>query len=159
RYREALALRPDLADVYRNLGRIVLMQGDIAQATALARQGLAAGETEETRAFFVQCVRLLAPAEADADLRALVTRALAEGWGRPSELSELAVGLFKGSPAGAALLAHGGTALSDDAIAAVAADPLFSALLASAPICDVEIERALTALRATLLECATGAGT
>src|SRR5262249_15558610 len=89
-YRRALALKPELVDVYRNLGRIVLAQGDAAEALALTRRALALREKVELRALFVQCVKELAPSTIDSELRALIARALTEGWSRPSELSVLA---------------------------------------------------------------------
>ena len=94
-YRRALALNPQLLDVYRNLGRVLLLQGESAEAMMLARRALAISETEETKAFFVQCAKGLPAAAFDATMRALVARALSEGWSRPSELSALAIDLLK----------------------------------------------------------------
>src|SRR5215208_271424 len=68
-YRRALTLNPELIDVYRNLGRVLLMQGDAAQALALARRALALGETEEIKAFFVQCAKTLPATSFDEELR------------------------------------------------------------------------------------------
>jgi len=134
-YRRALALKPDLIDTYRNLGRIVLAQGDAAQALALTRRALAQRETLEVRALFVQCVRELAPSDIDDELRALLTRALAEGWSRPSELSALAGELCGG--------------LRD--LSALASDRLLVALLRSAPVRHVALEAVLTDARRQLL--------
>src|SRR5262245_61148807 len=97
-YRRALALKPQLVDVHRNRGRLLLARGDTAEAYALARRALSIEETEETRAFFVQCAKSLLPTpafdELRDDLRDLVARALSEGWSRPSELSRPAQNLF-----------------------------------------------------------------
>jgi tetratricopeptide (TPR) repeat protein/SAM-dependent methyltransferase len=140
-YRRALTLNPELVDVYRNLGRALLMQGDAAQALALARRALAIGETEEMKAFFVQCVKALPAKLFDDELRALVARALTEGWSRPSELSALAAELFK---------QRQGECPHDD-IAALAGDELLRAILETAPVRDIELERTLTAARKSLL--------
>src|SRR5215218_9191071 len=140
-YRRALALNPELVDVYRNLGRVLLMQGDAAQALALARRALALGETEEMKVFFVQCAKQLPAASFDDDLRALIARALAEGWSRPGELSALAAELVKQRHAGRA----------PDDLAAMAGDGLLRALLETAPVRDIELERTLTAARKDLL--------
>jgi Tfp pilus assembly protein PilF/SAM-dependent methyltransferase len=140
-YRRALTLNPELVDVYRNFGRVMLMQGDVTQALTLARRALAIRETGEMKAFFVQCVKAL-PAELfDEELRALIARALTEGWSRPSELSALAADVFKQR--------HGGHAHDD--VAALADDELLRALLETAPVRDIELERTLTAARKSLL--------
>ena len=163
-YQRALTLKPDLVDVYRNFGRMLLTQGDAAQALALARRGLAVGETEEARAFFVQCVKHIRASDADAELAALIARALTEGWSRPSELAPLAAEIFKQGAAGAAVaraVAAWPAGLSQrelwgsDGLAAVARDPLLRALLESAPVRDIALERFLTAARSVLLEGAT----
>ncbi len=155
-YRRALALKPDLVDVYRNLGRLMLAQGDAAEALALARRALAVKESEETKAFFAQCVGGLPATAVDCELRGLLARALSEGWSRPSELSAPAAGLFKLGEAGQALLGRNAQDWPDDAVATIAGDPLLRALLEAAPICDLDLERALTGLRKKLLDLALG---
>ena len=139
-YRRALALNPKLVDVHRNLGRVLLMQGDAAQALTLARRALAIGETEEIKAFFVQCAKTLPATSFDEELRALVVRALSESWSRPSELSPLAADLIKQR--------HGD---SND-WTTLGSDRVLRALLESAPVRDLELERILTATRKSLLE-------
>jgi Tfp pilus assembly protein PilF/SAM-dependent methyltransferase len=171
-YRRALALKPELVDVYRNLGRLVLARGDVAEALGLARRGLVVKETEEGRAFFVQCVKNLQlmldngdiGADVRDDLRGLVARALAEGWSRPGELSALAATLFKmqhpakacieraASASPARLAAH--DLWGPQGLAALAGDRLLRALLESAPVHDVAVERFLTAARAALMDVA-----
>src|SRR5215213_17695 len=139
-YRRALALNPELVDVYRNLGRVLLTQGDAAQALTLARRALALGETEETKVFFAQCAKQLPAASFDDDLRALIARALSEGWSRPSELSALAAELVKQR-----------VGCAQDGRDALAGDGLLRALLETAPVRDIELERTLTAARNGLL--------
>ena len=142
-YRRALKLNPSLVDVYRNLGRVLTIQGDSGEALALARRALTISETEEIKAHFVQCVKNLAIPLFDDDLRALVARALSEGWSRPTELSALAADLFKQ-----------GTAGHENSLAAMTAAPLLRALLETAPVRDIEFEGRLSAARLTLLEAA-----
>ncbi len=164
-YQHALALKPQLIDVYGNLGRLLLAQGDLTQALALARRGLALAETEELRAFFLQCAKALPSPPQDralrADLSTLVTRALAEGWTRPAELSGLAAMLFRCEDAGAAVLARAAAAWprrlppnelwTADELAAISRDALLRALLESAPVQDTALERFLTNARSALL--------
>jgi len=169
-YQRALALKPKLVDVYRNLGRLLLARGDAAQALALARRGLSIQETEETRSFFVQCAKALPSMPADDaardDLRSLLARALAEGWTRPGELSAPAASLLKSSDIGRDAIERVTTAWprrlsapelwGPDGLAAVSRDRLLRALLESAPVQDVELERLLTSARFALLEQAAG---
>ncbi len=165
-YRRALALKPQLVDVYRNLGRLLLRQGDSVEALVLARRALAIAETDENKAFFVLCAKQLPASPAEPELRNdicnLITRALLEAWTRPAELSDLAAMLFKSTDTGAALVARAMAAWpqrlsakelwADDALAGVAGDRLLHALLQSAPVQDIALERFLTNARCVLLE-------
>jgi tetratricopeptide (TPR) repeat protein/SAM-dependent methyltransferase len=134
-YRRALALKPALSDVYRNLGRILLAQGNVTEALALTRRALAMQDTVELRALLVQCVKELAPSDIDGELRALIARALQEGWNRPSELSALA----------SELCGQGRD------VSALAEDRLLMALMRSAPVRTVALEAVLTDARRQLL--------
>jgi Tfp pilus assembly protein PilF/SAM-dependent methyltransferase len=134
-YRRALALKPELVDIYRNLGRILLAQGNITEALALTRRALVMQDTIELRALFVQCVKELAPSDIDGELRALIARALQEGWSRPSELSALA----------SELCGHG------RGLSALAEDRLLLALMRAAPVRTVALEAVLTDARRQLL--------
>ncbi len=142
-YRRALKLNPNLVDVYRNLGRVLTIQGDSGEALALARRALAISETDETKAHFVQCVKNLATPLFDDDLRALVARALSEGWSRPTELSALAADLCKQ-----------GTHGRENGLAAMTGASVLRALLETAPVRDIDLEGRLTAARLALLEAA-----
>jgi Tfp pilus assembly protein PilF/SAM-dependent methyltransferase len=163
-YRRALALKPDLVDVHRNLGRVLMAQGDAGQALAIARRALEISETVETKAFFVQCAKSLPAAPADEAFRGLITRALSEGWTRPGELAALAADLFRRSDAGRSCVERAVAAwprrlaaaeLWDaDERAAVSGDRLLRALLESAPVCDIALERFLTSARSAVLDMA-----
>jgi Tfp pilus assembly protein PilF/SAM-dependent methyltransferase len=160
-YRRALALKPGLIDIYRNLGRLLLTQGAVMEALSVVRAGLAVGETVEIKALFVQCARRMELAAVTQEVHALITRALAEGWGRPRDLSGVAAQLVKQGPAGAALAARGYDSDAASRAArepnatfvpiAVADDRLLRALLEAAPVADGELEHALTMLRRALL--------
>jgi len=147
-YRRALALNPALVDVYRNLGRIVA-PGDPEEALRLARCALEIEETVEAKAFFVECAKRLPAERSDSEFRDLLARALAEGWSRPSELSGRAAELFL---AGEVADAFRLRAASDDGLGLLAGDPLLLALLESAPVRRIELERILTQARAALLD-------
>jgi tetratricopeptide (TPR) repeat protein/SAM-dependent methyltransferase len=166
-YRRALALKPGLVDVHRNLGRVVLARGGPEEALWLARRGLAIEETVEGRAFFVECAKNLPVDRADGELRNLLARALTEGWSRPGELSGLAGDLFQASEAGKICLARMTQPLSAvcpapevldrDTLALLAADRLLLALMESAPVRQVALERLLALARRTLLDWALDA--
>jgi SAM-dependent methyltransferase len=85
-------------------------------------------------------VRELAPADIDSELRAMIARALEEGWSRPSELSALA----------SELCAHAD-------LPALAQDQLLMALMRSAPVRTIALEEVLTDARRQLLARATAA--
>jgi Tfp pilus assembly protein PilF/2-polyprenyl-3-methyl-5-hydroxy-6-metoxy-1,4-benzoquinol methylase len=162
-YRRASALQPGLVGPYRNLGRLVLAQGDAPAALELARQALQAEATIEAKALFVQCVKSLTYFSPEPDLIALVTRALIEGWERPSELAAAAAALIKSTAAGrAAIVEAAGAApdpdLANRDLAAMARDPLLLALMESAPIPDIATEQFLTAMRSALLAAAMRSG-
>ena len=98
--------------------------------------------------------------------RDLIVRALREGWSRPNELSPLAANLFKLSAAGRAMVTRVAQAwpkrLSaqelwpSGELAVLSADRLLHALLETAPVQDIELERTLTTARSALLELASG---
>src|SRR5215470_13069598 len=58
-YRRALALKPDLVDVHRNLMRVLIRQGAIGEALVIGRRALAIAETDEIKALFVQCIHAM----------------------------------------------------------------------------------------------------
>jgi len=165
-YQRALALKPQLVDVYRNLARVAMATGRTAEAAAIARRALALQETEENKSFFVQCARHLSSIPDDAGFSDMLTRALSEGWGRPSDLAALAIdivttaGLAAGCVTRAAqawpqrLPAH--ELWSSEELATIAGDRLLTALLQSAPVPNIALERFLTGARHALLENAVG---
>lgn len=134
-YRRAIEMQPDFIEPYLNLALELAAQGDVAGALGCVRQSLAIGETADNTALFTRIASRL-DAVAD-DLRPLVTRAVTQGWGHASDLAAVAATLVK----------HG--ARNTD-------DPLLIWLLESAVICDLDLERFLTAARTTLLEAAEG---
>jgi 2-polyprenyl-3-methyl-5-hydroxy-6-metoxy-1,4-benzoquinol methylase len=103
------------------------------------RQSLRIAETDDNKALFVRLASAQQVIGNDADLRALVTRAVTEGWERASDLAPLAVTLVK----------HGNAIRSGTA--ALADEPLLRWLLTSGAVCDEELERFLTRARKTLL--------
>jgi tetratricopeptide (TPR) repeat protein/SAM-dependent methyltransferase len=134
-YRQAIAINPKLVTTYRNLGRCLVAQGEVLGAVELARRALEIAPTDDIKTFFMLAVRSLpltaATDPAVADIRPLLARALAEGWGRPADLAVFAAELIKARP-------------SRD-------DGLLLAHLESTPVRDIALERWVTGERRRLL--------
>jgi tetratricopeptide (TPR) repeat protein/2-polyprenyl-3-methyl-5-hydroxy-6-metoxy-1,4-benzoquinol methylase len=148
-YRRALEIRPDFVMALNNLAATLTAQGKPAAALNIARRSLQVEETDETKGLLVSCLSRARGVTADAGLRPLMVRALSEHWGWPSSLMPVCIDLIR--------LDHdiAGQASFDAAgLAALGADPLLSALLDAAPICDVGMEHFLTAARRALLDAA-----
>ena len=143
-YRRAVALRPSDAGMLYNLAAALLAGGDASEALAIARRALRIAETAEIKALAGRCIGALRVSQGDADLRALVARALSEGWARPQALSVAATLLVKGSEH---LTTSGG-----DPLAAFARDALFLSFLENVAVADLELERRLTRARSALLK-------
>jgi 2-polyprenyl-3-methyl-5-hydroxy-6-metoxy-1,4-benzoquinol methylase/tetratricopeptide (TPR) repeat protein len=140
---KAVALDPRLDSALDSLATIFFLEGDYRQALAAVRGALAVKETEKTKSLFVECVKGLRGLSPGDDLRDIFVRALSEPWGRPSELA----------PVAAALIRADGIVASSN-LAALAGHRVLRALLESAPVCDLELERCLTGARRALLEAA-----
>lgn len=163
-YRRASELKPDFIDAYNNLARLALGAGDPAQALAVLRHALQVKETPATKTLIVQCLEEPRAIPDLSGLRDLVVRALAETWGRPSDLARAASHLVKANVALRPGIAEANAIWPPrfaaesvrDASAAAAADPLLRWVLETGPVCDPELERFLVAHRFALLEAAAG---
>ncbi|MBI2712848.1 MAG: class I SAM-dependent methyltransferase [Rhizobiales bacterium] len=124
-YKRLLLLKPDHAEASNNLGVVLLAQGKLSEASARFAQSLALMPQlfDQFTAICATLVALLPP------LGEAMRQATA-AW--PNRLP---VGQLLGSAG----------------LAAIAADPLLLFTLQSTPMRDVAIERALTALRLSLL--------
>ena len=163
-YRRALVSRPDLFEALSAVVSLLLAQGNAAEAMTLARRALSAGATSEAKALVAACLcsPLMSPGQ--ADLRDVLLWALSEPWTRPSLLAPACIQVLALNPAIRDGVARVATAWPNRLLAkelagaaglvAIADDRLLRALLESAPICDVGLERLLTVLRASLLEAA-----
>ena len=161
-YNSALALKPDLADAHYNLANVLAAQGDPAQALAAVVNALSIRDSAEARSLFVQCVRGRRLTFDPGSVRPLMLRALTEPWDRPADLAIAAVSLVKLNPVikenceratGAwpvRIMAEGLAGRPT----AMAEDQLLQVVLETVPVCDVELERLLTALRVILLGAA-----
>ena len=110
-------------------------------------------------ALFVACVRNRKLAFDPGGVKAQMLRALEEAWGRPADLVVPAISLVKLEPAIGEGCARAAAAwpkrIAGDELTAnlpaIVDDRLLRAILENVPVCDVGLERLLTALRVVLL--------
>ncbi len=162
--RQVTSLKPDYAEAYFNLGNALIEQGNIAAAFDVAKRGLAAKETPETRSLLGMCLCSPLVQPSMGDIRALLVRALSESWVRPADLAPAGLRFLALNDAIRDGMAHAAAAwpkllpaaelAGHSGLTAFCEDALLRALLASAPVCDVALERFATALRFTLLTAA-----
>ena len=151
----------NLADTLRDLRRF----DDAANAYARA---LVLRETAVAIAGFVETLVRAALHNADRDVRRRATRALATPWARPADLAPSCIRLLASGARAGGCIANASAAwprrLSARPLFAAAdgdvvfGDPLLCALLASAPVCDLAMERFLTSTRYAILDLPTGDG-
>ena len=162
--RRALQIRPDFVEALNSLALLLNAQGDPATALNIIFHSLHFRETAEAKNIFVACAKHLHFTQDDSMIRAAMVRALAEPWGRPSELAQACTGLVKLDADIGGCMKRAVNAwprrmpaqelFGTNGLAALAAEPLLKALLDAMPICDLEMERFLTMARHALLETA-----
>lgn len=143
-YERAVALKPNDSGMIYNLAAALINAGEVMKALALARRGMQIAKTAELEGLIGDCVKELHGDGGDAELRDLVARALAAPWGRPQDFAAAAIAIIK----------EGGRYASGAAISLedAADDRLLQTLLETVTIGDLDLERALTRLRALLLD-------
>src|SRR5262245_30540963 len=158
RFQWALARRPSFIDAYNNLARALLSMGQADEALRVLREALAIAETPDTKLLFVQCVRSLSVVPNAEDFRSLLMRALSEPWGRANDLAAPAARLVKQDDAVAACISRAMQAWPRRlparelfGLAAISQHDVLRCLMEVASICDIELERLLTAIRFAML--------
>lgn len=163
-YRRALEIKPNFVNALNNLALLFNAQGKSTMALNIIKQSLQIEETVEAKNIFVACVKRQCFTHDDSEIRVTLVRALTEPWGRPRDLTRIGIELVKLTPDIGGCIARAVDAwplrlsvqnlFGSNGLTTVATDPLLCALLDSAPICDIEMERFLTMARRTLLEAA-----
>jgi len=158
----ALAIAPGSVDVLTNLAKAYVAAEDILQALQTTWRALAISETQDAKAVFVECLRRFRFTADMPELRGAVARAVTDAWARLDDFNAAATDLAKHSAALAQCVARVAEAwprrLTGDALwtpseqAAICADPLLRALMESAPVCDLDLERFLTCARREMLD-------
>jgi tetratricopeptide (TPR) repeat protein/SAM-dependent methyltransferase len=157
----AIVQRSDFIDAHNNLARAWMAERDSGQALRVLMRALSVRDTAETKALFVACLKGLRTLPEGQDYRDMVVRALAEPWGRPSDLAHFAAHLIVQNPEIGASVARALDAwpermptaawLPPATRAAIARDEVLRALLENGRVAHVGLERFLTALRFALL--------
>jgi tetratricopeptide (TPR) repeat protein/SAM-dependent methyltransferase len=162
-YERAVSLRPSLLETYINLGKSLLAEGRVSAALNVIRRAFAVRETSDLQTLFVQCAKTLDEIPQDQQFRLLLVRALMEIWGRPSDIAACAIRLVEASLGVSRLIKRSANlwpnrlALADwdgCSLSSLAQDQLLVALLNSAPVTDIGLERLLTSARLVLLSLA-----
>lgn len=158
-YARAIERNPELAEAHNNLGNVQLAIGRTDEALASLRRALAQKPLPAFKANLARALAAHAFTRADADLRPLVVQAMTEPWSRPADLARAAASLLHADASPGPCIERSAT-LPDEAslgalcapagMAAIVGDSLFHALLTSAPVADVGIERWLTRARHAL---------
>lgn len=163
-YRQALQIKPDLADAFEGLAQLFAGQGDWQAGLKLANQYLQVVQNRRTKSFFVQCVTRANIRQMDEATLANILRALAEPWCNPGALTPVGAALVKSDESIRPLVQKTLRAWPErlpapdlfgaSGVASVANHSLLKAMLVSASICDIPLERFLTTIRTTLLSAA-----
>jgi tetratricopeptide (TPR) repeat protein/2-polyprenyl-3-methyl-5-hydroxy-6-metoxy-1,4-benzoquinol methylase len=163
-FQRAAALRPNDVAILNNLASALLDSGGHSKGLATALRSLAAGHSAAARDMFIACVRNM-PLIADATgVREPLRRALEEGWARPDQLAGVAAKVLASSGpvgAGIARVSQAWPRRLDEeelldaaGLNPIATNRLLRALLEATPVCDIALERWLTAFRSLLLTTA-----
>jgi 2-polyprenyl-3-methyl-5-hydroxy-6-metoxy-1,4-benzoquinol methylase len=165
-YQKAWDLRPDYIEAGVSLAQTQIATGDIFAALDSARRILAVRDSDDAKQTFVYCLEQISFTSDFPAIRALVARALSEPWARPRSFAGAAADLAKRNLVLAACVSRvtkawptrvtGPAFWSASERSTICGDQLLLALLTSAPVCDLDLERFLTCARLTLLEDAQG---
>ncbi|WPL18580.1 TPR repeat-containing protein YrrB [Thiorhodovibrio winogradskyi] len=162
----SLRHRPDDGPTLKALASCLVAQGRADAGLQVILRSLELRDDREARQLFVQCVKGNRFSSFDEHVHHLLTRALNEGWTRPTDLAAAATTMLKCQPGIQECLSqlasierksqscktpmdHWQIAVSS--FAPLAENPLLLALLRTSLIPDVEFERALTIARRVLL--------
>lgn len=164
-YRQALKIKPDSLEVFNRLAELFAEQGDWRAGLRLANQYVKAVNSPEAKSFFVKCVTRAQLTQVNDETLANILRGLDEPWCNPGELTPMGATLVKNDvviqpmvgkivqawpkrlPANELFDTTGLNCLANNA--------LLKAMLVSAAICDIALERLLTTIRKVLLDLAS----
>jgi tetratricopeptide (TPR) repeat protein/2-polyprenyl-3-methyl-5-hydroxy-6-metoxy-1,4-benzoquinol methylase len=164
-YRRALALAPDDAKAHSNLGKALMALGHTTQALKAIQRSIEIDESENAKLLFVECLRGLNVIPDGVDLRDDLIHALSEPWGRPFDLARFTAILLRHTGVTSVCIRRVSSAwprrlpakeiFNSAELAEICGHRLLSCLLEATIVCDIELERFLTAVRKTMLEAAS----
>ena len=149
---EVLALKPDYVEGLCLIGNAHIGAGDPQRALAAARKAFALADTPPVRSLLANCLRNPATIPNDAEMRAIVARAIAEPWDRPINLLGHAIDLLRSDPAFAGVFNR--AAAEGIPLEPLQASALLRSVLENTLAANVELERVLTGARCALLQAA-----
>lgn len=160
-YRKAIEIKPDYSAAHVNLSGLLLVRGRLDDALAALIRGLKVEETKGLKSTFAMLVQSLDPATVNVsdDFLRYLTRAITEPWSRPRDLSGFATILLMRDPVIACAIERVSTRtvettsdiFNSDELASVNSNGLLNAVLSTAPVTALFVERLLTAIRRALL--------
>jgi 2-polyprenyl-3-methyl-5-hydroxy-6-metoxy-1,4-benzoquinol methylase len=145
-------------------GQRLLASGRDEEAMDVAKQVVRLHPTDECKAFFIQCIRHWNYFPGAEDLSDVLAAAYREVWGNPFDLFGITIGLLGRDPTAGALMRRVAAAwprrvtmpelIDGRSLGVIAANPLLLALLEFGRVLDIDLERAMTSIRAALLDMA-----
>ena len=165
--RRALSITPESEQVLHDLAMLLLARSKSPEAVHLLVRNLERVPTWTIKTAFGFCVartRFTTVTADDSRIRAALTAAITEPWWVPHQLCWPAISLIMLDPKVASAVhlinerwpagVPRAALFGAEDLVTLAADPLLLALLAAAPVSELEFERFLTAARRALLETA-----
>lgn len=156
---------PAFINAFIQEGRTLLDAGRGEEAMEIAKRAIHLQETDESKAFFVECVKEWSYFPGADAMRDVIVRALRAPWAMSGILFGISKGILERDPVIGPAMRRATAAwprrlsphelLGPAGLAAISADPLLLALLETSRTFGLDIERFLTSLRAGLLEIAT----
>lgn len=163
-YRKALEINPGFSAALNNLASVLIADGKTPMALEFILKSLQTRETREVKYLFVDCMRQLRLTGLNDEVRVEFIRALVEPWSRPVSLARAGADLVRlNADVENAVLRvsrawprrlSAGEILEANGLVAAANDNVLRALLDTAPICDIDLERFLTVVRSQALASA-----
>jgi tetratricopeptide (TPR) repeat protein/SAM-dependent methyltransferase len=162
--RRGLSIRPESVEALNTLASMLLTQRRLVPAFDVIRRSLQIKETEQAKRIFVNCIKRADWRSHLAELQPLMIRALTDPWDRPSDLAQACARFLKQDPDIGPCITRANHAwpnylpaemlFGPNGLATTGANPLFEALLCTAPNADLEMERFLATARRTLVDAA-----
>src|SRR5262249_41168430 len=160
-------LAPAPVEPLTNLAKAHATADDTVEAMQTIWRALAISETDDAKAVFVECLRRFRFTADMPELRGAVARAVTDAWARLDDFNAAATDLAKHGAALAQCVARvvrawprplaGDELWSASERKAICADPLVRAIMESAAVCDLDLERFLACARREMLDDALAA--